>query len=126
MTKKLTPEAAAFAARTNRSAIMRAIYSHDLKALRSNTGRWQIDRADLDAWVLNRTISDRSLIAMTESEPNQHDLTTIKVELGAAKARIEGLEARLIDAHAERDRLASMLTQALEARPVTRRRFWPF
>jgi len=54
-----------------------------------------------------------------------HDITPdnpdesgqIRADLAAAQARIEGLEARLSDTQAERDRLAALLEKALEPRP---------
>lgn len=41
----------------------------------------------------------------------------LREKIAASAARIEGLEARLADTQAERDRLAALLEKALEARP---------
>lgn len=123
MIKTLTPEAAASYVKTNRSAIMRAIYSNDLKALRSNSNRWQIAVSDLEAWAADHLITDRSVIKQDKISDDQK---MISIDLAVAKAEIEGLKARLSDTQAERDRLADLLAKTLEARPVTRRRFWLF
>lgn len=62
----------------------------------------------------------RSIIpdATPELTPDNPDNSgRLREDLATAKAEIEGLEARLVDTQAERDRLAVLLERALEPRP---------
>lgn len=47
---------------------------------------------------------------------NPDESGRLRTELAAAQAKVEGLEARLADTQAERDRLAGLLEKALETR----------
>lgn len=49
---------------------------------------------------------------------NPDDSGEIRIALARAESRIEGLEARLADTQAERDRLSNILDKALESRPI--------
>lgn len=46
----LSPAQAAQAVSVSRWAIMRAIKSHELSAIRDNKNHWKIDPAELDRW----------------------------------------------------------------------------
>lgn len=118
----LSPAAAAKVAGVSRSAIMRAISSAELHARRDNRNRWQIDATDLDTWSANRPVQDRSVSntaqvnvrTLGETDQNMFEqLSEIKAELAAAQAEIRGLEARLEDTQAERNRLAQLLDKAM-------------
>lgn len=52
--------------------------------------------------------------AITPDNPDESG--QLRADLAAAQARIEGLEARLADTQAERDRLSGLLERALEPR----------
>ena len=118
----LTPNAAAKAVGTSRSAIMRALANRTLPAQRDNKNRWLISRADLDAWAAMRperdraeTITDRTVI---ETNPDMFaQLSAVQADLAASRAETAGLRDRLADTQAERDRLAALLDRALEPRP---------
>lgn len=118
MTGQLTPKQAADRAGVGRTTVMRALERQELKAMRDNSGRWQISPDSLDDWVSMRPIraGDRqSPRTMSDSDRDQ-ELAAAKVEIATLKAQKDGLESRLSDAHAERDRLAGALDKALEAR----------
>lgn len=115
----LSPAAAAKFAGVSRSAIMRAINSKQLNAYRDNRNRWQIERDALDKWSATRPEQDRSVSTsdpITDRPVTETDQATI-TELATAKATIKGLEARLADTQAERDRLAVLLEKAIEPKP---------
>lgn len=100
---------------------MRALTSGELKATRNNSGRWQITPEALEDWMELRP-DDRTRPAITEDidgddRPEPADTPETLARLATAEARIEGLEARLIDTQAERDRLSALLDRALEPRP---------
>lgn len=121
MSKMLSPQKAADKAGCGRSSIMRALTSGELKATRNNSGRWQITPEALEDWMELRP-DDRSRPAITkdidgDDRPEQVDTPETLARLATAEARIEGLEARLMDTQAERDRLAGLLDRALEPRP---------
>lgn len=100
---------------------MRALTSGELKATRNNSGRWQITPEALEDWMALRP-EDRSRPVITketngDDRPEPADTPETLARLATAEARIEGLEARLIDTQAERDRLSALLDRALEPRP---------
>lgn len=118
MTEHLTPQKAAKRAGVGRTTIMRALERDELKAMRDNSGRWQITPEALDDWMSMRPVRSndgQSPSTVTDSDHGQ-ELAAAKVEIATLTAQKEGLEARLSDAHAERDRLAMSLDKALEAR----------
>ena len=118
MTGHLTPQKAAKRAGVGRTTIMRALERDELKAMRDNSGRWQITPEALDDWMSMRPVRSndgQSPSTVTDSDHGQ-ELAAAKVEIATLTAQKEGLEARLSDAHAERDRLAMSLDKALEAR----------
>lgn len=119
MTGHLTPQQAAKRAKVGRTTIMRALERQELKAIRDNSGRWKIQPDALDDWLSmrpDRSDDGQSPRAMTDSHP---ELTAAKIEIATLTAQKEGLEARLSDVHADRDRLAALLEKALEARPIS-------
>ena len=118
----LTPNAAAKAVGTSRSAIMRALANRSLPAQRDNKNRWLISRADLDAWAAMRPVQDRTETPsdrpVTEPDTDMSaQLSAAQADLAASRAEAAGLRDRLTDTQAERDRLAALLDRALEPRP---------
>lgn len=110
---------------------MRALSSGELTAIRDNRNSWQIDVNDLEKWAEVRTgqAPDQTENIDRTRSPDQprtiySDTPETISRLAVAEARIEGLEARLSDTQAERDRLALLLDRALEPRPVVVAGFW--
>lgn len=63
-------------------------------------------------------IPDATPVTIPDITPDNPDESGhLHIDLAAAQARIEGLEARLSDTQAERDRLAALLEKALEPQP---------
>ena len=119
MTGHLTPQKAATRSGVGRTTIMRALERNELKAIRDNSGRWKITPEALDDWMSMRPVRSydrQSPSTVTDSE-NGQELAAAKVEIATLTAQKEGLEARLSDAHAERDRLSALLEKSLEPRP---------
>lgn len=78
-----------------------------------------------------RIIPDQPEIVGGDATPgitpdNPDRLAELMAHLAAAKTEADGLRDRLADAHAERDRLAQMMQQLLEARTLESGRsgFW--
>ena len=123
MTARLTLEAAAARASVSRWTVSRALKSGILLGIRDNRGRWQIDADSLDAWSQDVQSTVPHIVQEVQEVQVMSDA---RIELSAALAKIEGLEARLTDTQAERDRLASLLEKSLESRPggILRRLFF--
>lgn len=117
MTEHLTPQQAADLAKVSRTTIMQALKSNELKGVQGNNGRWKITKEAIEDWLSLRpaTLSHRQKEPETDSFSS--DLIAARVEIAKLTAEKEGLEARLSDTQAERDRLAETLNKSLEARP---------
>lgn len=63
------------------------------------------------------TVTPAGIPAITTDNPDSS--RTVWVQLATAHARIEGLEARLADTQAERDRLARIVERALDSETGT-------
>lgn len=113
MTGHLTPQEAAKRAGVGRTTIMRALEREELKAVRDNSGRWQITPEALDDWLSMRPArsSDRQSPRTVSDSGHLKELMAAKEEIGALKAQKKGLEDRLADAHADRDRLYALLSK---------------
>lgn len=123
MTGHMTPQQAAKRAKVGRTTIMRALEREELKAHRDNKGRWKISPEALEDWLSMRPVrSDDGQQPQTETNTN-HDqlLTDAKIQIARLEAEKNGLEARLADTQAERDRFAEALEKSLEMRSVG---FW--
>lgn len=69
--------------------------------------------------IPNDIIPDATPAPIPDITPDHPDaFGSIQIELASAQAKIEGLEARLSDTQAERDRLAALLEKALETRSI--------
>ena len=120
MTGHLTPQAAADRAGVGRTTIMRALEADEIKAVRSNNGRWRITPEAVDDWMSMRparTVVRESPSSSTDTDDSQK-LVDARIEIAALTAERSGLQDRLADAHAERDRLAAALAQALRPHPT--------
>ena len=111
--RTLSPRQAATRAKCGRSSIMRALSSGDLKAIRDNSGNWQISPEALDDWLSLRRSPDRQ----SPDQPSEPPLVTPS-DTPETLIKLAVAEARLADMTAERDRLAALLEKALEARSV--------
>lgn len=109
----LTLDEAAARAGVSRWTISRALKSGALSGIRDNRSRWRIDPESLAAWSPPVQRTEPHIV---QPERPSEDAQLL---LATAHARIEGLEARLADTQAERDRLAMLLEKALEARPAS-------
>ena len=99
---------------------MRALEADEIKAVRSNNGRWRITPEAVDDWMSMRparTVVRESPSSSTGTDDGQK-LVDARIEIAALTAERSGLQDRLADAHAERDRLAAALAQALQPRPT--------
>jgi len=119
MTRYLSPQKAAKRAGVGRTTIVRALSSSELRAFRDNLGRWKIEPEAIDDWLSMR--AERSGDGQSpELTPFADDTsqyrTMVRSEVAVLEAEKRGLEARLADTQAERDRLAEALSKALEAR----------
>lgn len=122
----LSPQQAAKKYSVSRSKIMRAIYDKSLISQRDNSNRWKIESDDIETWLSVQSLEQRTDLdtdrtvtsSVQNTDRDSSEINDLRVDLATARATIDGLEARLKDTQADRDRLASMLKTALEARPV--------
>ena len=121
MTGHLTPQKAAKRAGVGRTTIMRALERNELKAMRDNSGRWQITLKALDDWMSMRPVRSydrQSPSTVTDSDHGQ-ELAAAKVEIATLTSQKEGLEARLCDTQTDRDAWRTQAQRlASEARPI--------
>lgn len=106
----LTLDEAATRAGVSRWTISRALKSGAILGMRDNRGRWGVSPESLDVWAPEVQRTELHIVQDEQPAPDA------QVQLATALARIEGLEARLADTQAERDRLAGLLDKALETR----------
>lgn len=99
---------------------MRALSSGELRAIRDNSGNWQIAPEAVDDWVSMRRSPDRQSPDMPAGPPTVTvtDTPETLARVAVLEAENRGLRDRLADTQADRDRLAGMLERALEARTV--------
>lgn len=104
-TRTLSPNKAASRAKCGRSSIMRALKSGQLRAIRDNSGNWQIAEGALDDWLSMRRSSGRTSPAMTASHlsATQADTPETLARLAVAEARTEVLTSQLDELRQDRD-----------------------
>ena len=115
----MTPQQAAKRAKVGRTTIMRALEREELKAHRDNSGRWKISPEALEDWMSMRPVRSNDGQQPQTATDTDHGqlLTDAKIQIARLEAEKNGLEARLADTQAERDRLSEALNKSLEARP---------
>jgi len=113
----LTPAQAAQRAGCGRTRVSNALREGDLRGVRDNRGRWQIDPSDVDAWTATwRATVSNSDASLSKKQPDD-TVTTLYVEISAARAEISGLRDRIADKDREIERLHAALQSALAHRP---------
>jgi excisionase family DNA binding protein len=95
----LTPAKAAEIAGVSRTTIMKALKNHDLKAVRDNRNRWQIDSEELTRWCDASTVSVTDATVSRDSSPAS-EIAVLRSELAGRDRIIEILEREL--AHAKK------------------------
>lgn len=128
----LTPAQAAQAAGVSRWAIMRAIKSMKLRAIRDNRNFWSIAPDDLADWCTAQGVHTvRTGADILPAHPSDiAELSELRSSLAASRAaaellavRLEAANSRADAAQADRDHWRD-LAGNLAARP--RFRFWPW
>lgn len=127
--KFLTPAQAARRAGCGRTRVSNALREGNLQGIRDNRGCWQIDPKDVDAWVATWRVAPGDTAASSRDSAvtlSQHQLSaTLREDLAAARAEIQGLEARLKDRDREIERLDAALHAALAPRTSLLERLFP-
>jgi len=119
MTGHLTPQKAAKRAGVGRTTIMRALERNELKAIRDNSGRWQITPEALDDWMSMWPIRsyDRQSPSTVSDKDVGQELAAAKIEIATLTSQKEGLAARLDEAQADRDAWKNQAQRLSEPRP---------
>lgn len=119
--RTLSPRQAATRAKCGRSSIMRALSSGYLRAIRDNSGKWQIAPEALDDWLSLRRSPDRQ----SPDHPSEPPLVTPSdtpetlARLAATEMRAEMLAAQVEDLKHDRDAWRAQAERLVsEARPV--------
>ena len=87
----LSPAQAAQVASVSRWTIMRAIKSHELKAVRDNKNHWKIDPDELDRWSAStvRTVeATHPLHTLKDSAETLAHVAALEVENGQLRERL--------------------------------------
>lgn len=121
----MSPAQAAHITGVSRWTIMRAIKSHDLKAVRDNKNQWRISQEALDEW---RSHNVHETVGVRSSHTH-NDLSDLEKALTAERARADLAEALLIrersaleELKTDRDRWRQM-AEKLAEQP---RKWWPW
>lgn len=131
MTGHLTPQQAARRARVGRTTIMRALEQQQLRAIRDNLGRWQIDPEAVDDWLSLRRAPDRQQPDMSSGHkvvtPSDTPETLIRVavleaENGHLRERLEELRQERDAWRAQAEKLVSQPPAGLIDRLLKRLR----
>lgn len=101
---------------------MRALSSGDLRGIRDNKNRWQVDEEEAKRWAGQRPENDR-LETGQEPDTNRPELANMTehaAKLAAAETEARMLRDQVADLRADRDRLAGLLEKALavQTQPV--------
>lgn len=105
----ISPARAAQLAKVSRRTIMRAIESHDLKAVRDNRNHWKIAPEALEIWACVQWSPAQHAHAETTVTP-----TSDALELSVVKAENNQLRERLASTEADRDRWQAMAEKLVD------------
>jgi len=131
MTGHLTPQQAAQRARVGRTTIMRALEQQQLRAIRDNLGRWQIEPEAVDDWLSLRRTPDRQQQDMSIGQkvvtPSDTPETLVRVavleaENGHLRERLDELRQERDAWRAQAERLVSQPSPGLIDRLLKRLR----
>lgn len=122
----MSPAQAAQAAGVSRWAVLRAIKSQRLKAIRDNRNNWLISPDDLATWC-----GAHGAHIARNSAPEQvaaqgidvAELVELREDLARANARAQAAERARDQAESDRDHWRAMAEKLADA---PRRRWWPF
>lgn len=122
MSRLLSPVQVAKLAQCGRSSVMRALSSGDLRGIRDNKNRWQVDEEEAKRWAGQRPEHDRSKTGQEPDidRPEPVNMTEHAAKLAAAETEARMLRDQVADLRADRDRLTGLLEKALavQAQPV--------
>lgn len=116
--RTISPREAARRSGVSRSTIMRALSSHELKAIRDNRNAWQITPDDLDKWLSDHHGPDRTMTVDTQTD----QLRAAEIRAVRAEVERDAAVARADAAEADRDHWRSMAEKLAEG-PKWR---WPW
>lgn len=122
----MSPAQAAQAAGVSRWAVLRAIKSQRLKAIRDNRNNWLISPEDLESWRdahVAHTVRDSALAQPSTQALNASELIELRENLVRANARADAAERARDQAETDRDHWRAMAEKLADA---PRRRWWPF
>lgn len=122
----MSPAQAAQVAGVSRWAVLRAIKSQRLKAIRDNRNNWLILPDDLAAWCGAQSAHStrESIIASPAAQGHDvRELVELRENLARANERADAAERARDQAEADRDHWRAMAEKLAE---MPRRRWWPF
>lgn len=122
----MSPAQAAQAAGVSRWAVLRAIKSQRLKAIRDNRNNWLISPDDLASWCAAQgahSVRDGAAAQLGAHGFDASELVELRENLARATARAEAAERARDQAECDRDHWRAMAEKLADA---PRRRWWPF
>lgn len=122
----MSPAQAAQAAGVSRWAVLRAIKSQRLKAIRDNRNNWLISPDDLATWCAAQgahSVRDSAAAQVAAQGVDVAELIELRENLARANARADAAERARDQAEADRDHWRAMAEKLADA---PRRRWWPF
>ena len=122
----MSPAQAAHAVGVSRWAVMRAIKSNKLRAIRDNRNNWLILPDDLSAWCAahgSQGVRDNITAHTAAQTVDVRELIELRENLARVTIRAEAAERARDQAEAQRDEWRAM---AQKLASVQRRRWWPF
>lgn len=118
----MSPAQAAQVAGVSRWAVLRAIKSQRLKAIRDNRNNWLITPDDLAMWCAAQGAHSVRDSAAAQGV-DVAELVELRENLARANARAEAAERARDQAESDRDHWRAMAEKLADA---PRRRWWPF
>ena len=113
----MSPAHAAHSKNVSRRTIMRAIESHELKAVRDNRNHWKIDPQDLDRWADVQGMPSEHAHIILPTVPT----SDLEVKLAVAEAQRDAARDQLAGVKKDRDKWREM-AEKLADKP--RRSWW--
>lgn len=122
----MSPAQAAQSAGVSRWAVLRAIKSQRLKAIRDNRNNWLISSDDFAAWCAaqgSHIVRDGGAAHLLAHGFDASEVVKLRENLARASARADAAERARDQAEADRDHWRAMAEKLADA---PRRRWWPF
>lgn len=110
----MSPAHAAQSKNVSRRTVMRAIVTHELKAIRDNRNHWKIDPQDLDRWADAQCAPSGHAHPILPTTPT----SDLEAKLAVAEAQRDAAREQLAGVQEDRDRWRKMAEKLADKETV--------